>query len=297
MQLVRSIWKNRTGYVYLIPVFAMLLLFKYEPFAVAVVKSFYQWNGANVNKFIGWGNYIELFHDQLFYQSLKNVAILAVCGLIANLTFPLLAAVLVFHLRSKRAQHHLRVWFIIPMVVPGIVVIRIWTWVYAGDGILNHFLQAAGLGSLHHSWLGESGTAIWALVFYNFPWVGGSVVFLIYLAGLMNISAELFEAGTMDGMNVWTRFWHLELPLIRSQIKLVLMLVVIMQIQNFEFPLILTDGGPGNSTLTPALHLYKMAFTYNRMGYASAIGIVIFVLILVLTIVNFKFVKSTEKLD
>jgi raffinose/stachyose/melibiose transport system permease protein len=292
-----KVWKARRAYYFLVPIFSFLLLFKYEPFVVAVVKSFYDWNGANINEFIGFGNYSRLFQDEAFYKSLGNIGILTIGGLIANLTLPLLAAVLVFHVAHKKMANWLRLLFIIPLVVPGIVVIRIWMWIYAGqDGILNNFLRIIGLETWTHSWLGEQGTALWALVFFNFPWIGG-VFFLVYLAGLMAISQELIEAGRIDGMNRRQRFWMLELPLIRSQIKLVILLTVIKEIQNFELPLIFTDGGPGDATITPALHLYHRAFSYNELGYASAIGVIIFLIILLLTIMNTKFLRSTDKID
>lgn len=294
--LLRRIWKARTAYYFLLPIFVCLALFKYEPFFVAIVKSFYQWNGANVDRFVGFANFTGMLNDASLHASLRNIVILTVGALAAHLTLPLLAAVLVFHVRRKRAAEWLRVLFILPLVVPGIVVIRIWSWIYEQGGVINNFLRLIGLGDYTHAWLGEQGTAIWALVFYNFPWIGG-IFFLIYLAGLMSISPELFEAGSMDGMNRRQRFWHLELPLIRSQIKLVVMLTVIAQIQNFELPLILTGGGPGDASLTPALHLYNRAFTHNEMGYASAIGVMLFLVILGLTILNNKYLKSTDKID
>jgi raffinose/stachyose/melibiose transport system permease protein len=295
--LIRKIWKVRQAYFFLVPIFVCLILFKYGPFVIAIVKSFYQWNGANVNKFVGLDNFVQMIRDQTFHDSLGNIVILTLGALVAHLTLPLLAAVLVFHIGRKRLSEWMRVLFIIPLVVPGIVVIRIWSWIYEGQGgVLNEFLKFIGLGQFTHAWLGESGTSIWALVFFNFPWIGG-IFFLIYLAGLMSISPELFEAGSMDGLNVWNRFWRLELPLIRSQIKLIVMLTVITQIQNFELPLILTNGGPGDSSLTPALHLYNRAFTYNEMGYASAIGLVLFLVILILTVINQKLMKSSDKID
>ncbi len=292
-----GIWKARQAYYFLIPIFVFLFSFKYGPFFIAVVKSFYQWNGANINRFIGIDNFIRILSDESFRASLSNMLILTFGGLFANLTFPLIAAVLVYHICKKKIANATRILFIIPLVVPGIVVIRIWSWIYEGQGgILNNLMRFIGMGDYTRSWLGESDTSIWALVFFNFPWIGG-IFFLIYLAGLMAISTDLFEAGEIDGMGRWARFWHLELPLIRSQIKLVVLLTLITQIQNFELSLILTNGGPGDSSLTPALHLYNRAFIHNEMGYASAIGLVLFLFILVITIINFKFMKSTEKID
>ncbi|MFC0212951.1 carbohydrate ABC transporter permease [Paenibacillus chartarius] len=295
--LLRKIWKSKHAYLFLLPVFAVLGTFKYGPFLVALQKSLFEWNGANIDRFVGIANFVRVAGDASFLGSIRNVGILAGGALVAHLTFPLLAALLVFHIRRKRLAEWARVLFILPLIVPSIVVIKIWTWIYAGqNGLLNALLKLLGLGGLTHSWLGESATSIWALVFYNFPWIGG-IYFLIYLAGLMTIPSELFESGSLDGMNVWQRLVHLELPLIRSQVRLVVMLVLIGQLQNFELPLILTGGGPGESSLTPALYLYDRAFTFNEMGYASALGIVLFAAILLLTIFVQKALKPTETMD
>lgn len=135
-----------------------------------------------------------------------------------------------------------------------------------------------------------------SIIFVNFPWIGG-ITFLLYLAGLMSIPSELFEVAKLDGMNAWQRFIRLELPLVRSQVKLVMVLTIINQIQSFENVLVLTNGGPGDKTITPALYLYTKGFSYSEMGYASAIGLVLFVILLLLTLINNKFVKNTDKID
>ncbi|MNI74051.1 L-arabinose transport system permease protein AraP [compost metagenome] len=153
-----------------------------------------------------------------------------------------------------------------------------------------------GLESWTHAWLGESKTAIWSIIFVNFPWIGG-ITFLLYLAGLMSISSELFEVAKIDGMNPWQRFLRVELPLVRSQIKLVMVLTIIQQIQSFENILVLTNGGPGETTISPALYLYTKGFSYNEMGYASSIGLVLFMILLLLTWINNRFIKNTEKID
>ncbi|WP_239615063.1 carbohydrate ABC transporter permease [Cohnella mopanensis] len=291
---LRKHWK---GYAFLIPIFIVLGTFKYIPFFNAVKMSFYDWNGANVKEFIGLDNFVRLFHDDTFYASLKNIGIFTVSGMLIQLTVPLIAAVLVFHVKNMKLQNMLKVWFVIPLVIPSIVIYLTWQWIFAGEyGVLNQFLEAIGLDSWTHAWLGESKTAIWSIIFVNFPWIGG-ITFLLYLAGLMSISSELFEVAKLDGMNAWQRFLRLELPLVRSQVKLVMVLTIIQQIQSFENILVLTNGGPGDTTISPALYLYTKGFSYSEMGYASAIGLVLFIILLLLTLINNKFVKNTDKID
>lgn len=291
---LRKHWK---GYAFLIPIFIVLGTFKYIPFFNAVKMSFYNWNGANVREFIGFDNFLRLFQDDTFYASLKNIGIFTISGVVIQLTLPLLAAVLVFHVTSAKLQNALKIWFVIPLVIPSIVIFLTWQWIYEGEyGVLNQFLEMVGLESWTHAWLGESKTAIWSIVFVNFPWIGG-INFLLYLAGLMSISKELFEVSRLDGMNPWQRFIRLELPLVRSQIKLIMVLTIIGQIQSFENVLVLTNGGPGDTTITPALYLYSQGFSYNEMGYSSAIGLVLFMILLLLTLINNTLIKNTEKID
>ncbi len=290
----RRQWK---GYIFLIPIFLVLGTFKYIPFFNAVKMSFYNWNGANVKEFVGFDNFVRLFQDDTFYTSLKNIGIFTASGVLIQLTVPLLAAVLVFHVKQLKLQNLLKVWFVVPLVIPSIVIYWTWQWIFAGEyGVLNQLLEQLGLESWTHAWLGESKTAIWSIVFVNFPWIGG-ITFLLYLAGLMSIPSELFEVAKLDGMNAWQRFIQLELPLVRSQVKLVMVLTIINQIQSFENVLVLTNGGPGDKTITPALYLYTKGFSYSEMGYASAIGLVLFVILLLLTLINNKFVKNTDKID
>jgi raffinose/stachyose/melibiose transport system permease protein len=281
------------AFLFLTPIFLSVGLFKYTPFVHAMIKSLYEWNGANVNRFVGLANFSALLSDPTFYKSLQNIGLFTVSFVLIQLFFPLLAAVAVFRLKHSRAQSFFKSAFLIPMVVPHIIIYLLWRWIYVGDGLLDRLMQALGLESWIHAWLGESGTALWSIVFINFPWISG-IFFLIYLAGFISIPQELFEVGQMDGMNGWQRLWRIELPLIRNQIRLIIILAFIQQFQSFENVLVLTNGGPGFSTLTPALYLYKKGFEYNELGYASAIGVVVFILLMICTLAANRFIKPAQ---
>lgn len=292
----RRVWKHIKAYLFLAPILVSIGLFKYTPFVHAFLQSFYEWNGANVNRFIGMDNFIALFHDKTFYASMKNIALFTGSFLLIQLTFPLLAAIGVYRMKREKVSSLFKFMFVLPMVVPHIIVFLLWKWIYVGDGLLDRLLEAIGLGQLIHAWLGESDTALGSIVFINFPWVSG-IFFLIYLAGLVAIPRELVEVGEMDGMSGLQRLRYIELPLIRSQVRLVLILAFIQQFQSFENVLVLTNGGPGFSTLTPALYLYKKGFEYNELGYASAIGVVVFVLLLAVTLAANRFIKPADRAD
>jgi len=291
-----------TPYFFFIPVYFLLITFKYIPFATAIQKSFYNWDGGNTDIFIGFGNFIEIFSDAVFLQSLSHVVMVCFAYILIALTVPLIAAELLFSLKNTRAQYILRTAFTFPMVVPGVVTILLWRWIFAGDhGILNQVLGVLGLGAWASPWLGQSTTALTSIIFIGFPWIGvamlGGMQFLVYFGALQNIPKELFEVGKLHHMNIFQRLWYIDLPMLASQFKLMIMLAIINGMQIFDSVFILTRGGPGFSTMTPAVHIYEQGFNFGRMGYSAAIGVVLFVIIMVITALNQKFLKNTENVD
>jgi raffinose/stachyose/melibiose transport system permease protein len=172
------------------------------------------------------------------------------------------------------------------MVVPGMVTMLLWAFVYDGSiGLLNMSLEAIGMGAWARGWLGESSTALLAIVGVGFPWAGG-LALLIYLAGLNGISADVWDATALDGATGLRRILAVDLPLLRPQIRLLATLTVIGALQDFGSILILTGGGPGLATHVPALHMYFQAFRFGHMGYASAIGLALFLAVFALAALN-----------
>lgn len=188
------------------------------------------------------------------------------------------------------------------MVVPSVVIILLWKWILAGDtGVLNNILTSIGLGNLAKPWLGDSRTALGSIIAIGFPWLGsaslGGLQFLLYFGALQNISKDMFEAAEIDGANIFQRFIKIDLPMLASQMKLTVTLAIINAVQVFDTVYILTKGGPGTATITPSVVLYEQGFTYRKMGYASAIGVIMFAIIMVLTVINQKLMKNTESMD
>jgi len=284
-------------YLFLIPIYALMVTFKYIPFFHAIEKSFFKWNGGNVNTFIGLQNYVDLFHSKQFGISLVNCLKFCLANIAISLTMPLLAAELLFAVRSAKAQYTIRTLLTFPMVVPGVVVILLWKWILSGDsGVLNAVLSSVGLDSLVTPWLGSSKTALFSVILVGFPWISG-LQFLLYYGALQSIPRELFEASRIDGANTWQRFFRLDLPMLASQVKLIVTLAIINGVQVFETIFILTKGGPGTATLVPSLILYDSAFSFKKYGYSAAVGVVMFVLIMIVTVINQKLMKNTESGD
>lgn len=291
--LLQRIFRYRESYLLILPTFLLILIFNYYPAASALYHSFFDWNGANVNKFSGLNNFVTMAHDAILWQSFGNLVKLTLISVVISLTFPLGAAALIFHLRDLRLAYFYRVLFVVPMVVPGLVVLMIWRFIYSPNlGLLNQILKAVHLESWVRPWLGDFNLALYAIMFIGFPWVAGFAT-LIYLAGFQSIPAELLDSAAIDGASTRQRFFAVELPLVMSQIKLVVILTVIGSIQSFTTIIVMTNGGPGTKTMVPGLFLYRNAMQYNKMGYACAIGTVLFLITLVLTYLNTRYLKSS----
>lgn len=292
-KLITRINKCRAAYLFVLPAVTLITVFKYYPFLQSVYQSLFQWNGANIHIFNGINNYVNLFQDEMFWDSLVNSVTYSLARVVVNLLFPFIAVELVAYMKGKK-QNFFKMGFIVPMVVPMMVVTLLWQWILAGDyGVLNMGLRALGLEELVTPWLATSSTALGAILAIGFPWISG-LPFLIYLAGRQNISESLYESAGIEGAGVWQKIRYIDIPLMASQRKLVIMFVFINSFQIFEMPLVLTNGGPGTATLTPALYLYQKAFNGNEFGYSATIGTIVFLILLMVTVFNQVVLKDRE---
>jgi raffinose/stachyose/melibiose transport system permease protein len=170
----------------------------------------------------------------------------------------------------------------VPIIVPGIVTILLWRYFYEGDGLINTILEMVGLEHLTRFWIGSPDTALYALAAMGFPWINAFNM-LIFYAGLQNIPTEVIEASKLDGASGWRRLFTIEIPMVASQFKLLLVLAIINAGQNIVTPLVMTQGGPGYSTYTVSFYMYEIAVEYGDFGYSMAIALLLFVVILALT--------------
>ena len=282
-----------TAVLFLLPTMIFLFGFCYYPSFNAIKGSLYSWDGFNDPRWVGIQNYQRLLKDPIFLQSLKNVFVWAIGSITVSLIAPLISAIMIFQLRSKRLQYWYRVAFVLPMVVSAVVIIKIWTFIYEPNiGILNTFLRTAGLDVLTRNWLGEKAFVIPSLVFVGFPWVSGFNL-LIFYAGLQNIPVDVLEYAQIDGCKKLQRIIHIDLPLITGQVKLLLILGVIGTLQNITLPLLMTGGGPGYDSYTPGLYMYDQAFSRGQFGMANTIATVMFSIIMVLTLVSMRLRRQT----
>lgn len=295
----RSLWERivraRFYYLLLVPCFTLLIVFNYYPAFLAMWGSIFTLDYGRDGEFVGLDNFREMFRDPTFRESIGNVVALTLFGTITAVTVPVIVAEWIFRLRSDRAQYFYRIIMVWPAIVPGIVTLLLWQFIYDPyDGILNQILAWVGLDQwAQNAWLADPDLALFALMGSGFPFVGGIGV-LIYLAGLQSISTEIFDAASLDGASGFRRFLTIDLPLIRGQIRLILVLSIIEGLQAIVGPLVLTRGGPVDSTMVPGLYMYEQAFTYGRLGYASAIGVVVFIAVFSLTLLNLTVFRDKD---
>ena len=289
-------------YLLVLPALLLIGLFVYYPASSGVYHSFFRWNGADISEFVGLRNYLELIRSPAFWESFKVAFVLGAWNIVKMLP-ALLVAVCIHRCRSPRLQYFYRTMFVIPMVIPGLVVVLIWRSFFfeATSGYLNQLLLHSGLFDLlvklDHAlgwggifvagrapaWLGDPHLILVACIVWGFPWVGSFAV-LTHLAKLQGISKEVYEAAEIDGVTWWTKFTKVELPLIMGSIYLLLVFVIIDTIRDAGMVLALAGmgGGPGGRVTVPALFMIRKAFAEQQMGYACAIGIVLTIIVITL---------------
>ncbi len=290
--LLAQIWANRTLYLIIAPTVLGMVVFQYYPAVTAFFRSFYAWDGRRAT-YVGLYNYQFFFQDPRLVQAWGNIFQLLIFNLVV-LCMPLFIAYLIYRLPNDRHRYLFRVLMIVPIIVPGFVFIVLWRWIFSLNGALNLILSAVGLGSLTRVWLGDTSTALYSLMFMQFPWVD-VIAMLIFLAGFMTIPDEMLDAAAVDGALGIKRFWFVELPAIQGQVKIMVILTLIGTLQEFGRSLWMTRGGPGWSTMVPGLNMYFALTEEFKYGYASAIGVVLFAIIFVLTLVNQRFIRGSDE--
>lgn len=280
--LLRRVWRARLAYLFLLPALLLMGYFMYYPAFIAVSRAFTDWDGFNVPNFTGLENFRRAVSDPAMGAATRNTAIWTALGLILAVVPPLVVAELIYHLRGPRRQYAYRTLFVIPIVVPSLVVLLVWQNFYRSDGLINGVLGAVGLAGLQQSWLANPDTALYALIFIGFPYIDAFSLLLLY-AALQGIPKEVVEAARLDGATGWQRIRSIDLPLLRPQLALLAVLAVIGNVQYFISPLVVTNGGPGYATTVPALLMYQTAVSLGEYGYAMAIAVLLFVVVVVLT--------------
>jgi multiple sugar transport system permease protein len=255
------------------------------PMIASLGISFTKWDILSPPKWIGIGNYMEMFVDPLFYKSLRITFEYSVFSVPLNVVCSIFVALL---LNNKlKGMNIFRTIFYMPAVVSGVVVAIVWLWMYNPEfGIINHILSMVGI--VGPKWVYDEHWALPSLIIMSLWNVGGSIV--LYLAALQNVSTELYEAAQIDGAGWWARFFHITLPGISPVLLFTIMTGIIGALQTFTPAYIMTNGGPNNATDFYAFYIYNNAFQWHKMGMASAQAWILFILVFVITFIAIRVV-------
>lgn len=297
-KLGKSIWKHKIAYILLLPTFLLVWFFNYRGILTAFVRAFTNWSTTNNTvakmEFVGLDNFRRMFSEGYFLIGMKNLVLLIVTGVLKVLTMPLIAAWLVYAVNGNKRKYIYRFLFVLPVVVPVVVMAMTWQKIYDPNiGLLNEVLGVLGMTGLQQVWLGNAKTAIWAIIFMGFPFIS-AMAFLVYYGGFINIGKEIEESARVDGANRHQIFWKIQLPMIKPQLSIMITLTLISVMQDFNNIYIMTGGGPGTSTYVPALELYLNVAQFGRYGYACALGVVLFAFTMAITLINMRLTREKE---
>lgn len=277
------------GFLFLLPSAAHLIVFLLTPIAFALYLSVHDWEVIVPQKtFVGLKNFGEMFGDDLFWNALKNTL---VYSLNVPLCMVLALAVAVMLHQKLRGVNLLRTLYFLPSVSSFVAIALVWRLLYEPNfGMANYILQTLGLPQ--SQWLNAPSTAMLALIIMS-VWLGLGYQMVIFLAGLQGIPEMLYEAATIDGASAWQRFRNITLPQLRPTTFFVLVTSLIGSFQVFTTVFMMTGGGPARSTDVVVFHIYQAAWDNLRMGYASAMSMALFVIIMLATWVQFKLMRQT----
>jgi multiple sugar transport system permease protein len=278
--------ESRFAWLSLAPALAFFAVFVGFPVAYAFYLSFHEWNLMSpAPEWVGLANYRELVQDVTFARSLLQTTLftlgITVCIVVLSLVTALLLDQKLQQIRLYRTISYL------PAVTSVVAIGIVWLWIFDPEyGLLNQVLR--GLGIEGPRWLADTRLALWCLVIAA-AWRNVGYFATIFLAGLQGIDGTYYEAARIDGAGAWGSFRRITLPLLRPTTLFVVVMSVILSFQVFALVYVMTSGGPAGATSVVVFYLYQQAFTYFRMGYASAIGYVLFAVIFVLTLIQFRF--------
>jgi multiple sugar transport system permease protein len=286
--------KQRWSFLFIAPAVILFAVFVLGPLVASFYWSFTEYNGIHAPRWIGLDNYRNIFHDPRFWKSIRNTVFYASGVIPVGVALSLLLALAVD--QKIRFKRFFRTAYFIPAVTSVIAISVIWKWMFAGDkyGLINHFLMLMGFKPV--DWLMSTAWTLPAIMIMSI-WAGLGYNMILFLAGLQTIPTTVYEAADIDGAGELDKFWHITLPLLKPTMVFVVIMGFIVSFQVFEQIYIMTEsefgiGGVLDSALTVVAYLYDMGFRKFRMGYASALGYIIFAVVFAITIINIKFIKT-----
>ena len=284
--------KNISVYLYLIIPLFIYITFFIIPNINVIRYSFLKWDGINpVQEFVGLKNYIRLFNDSIFTKSLKNTVLYTVSIVTVNVIVGLLIAVLIY--KKSRTNITFRTLIFMPAMICSVAIGIIWAFMYDSNvGAINLIFEKLGLEVFQKQWLSNPKIAIFAVAFVHI-WQSFGYGVILFIAGLLGIPEEIYEAARVDGVNNLQNFIYITVPMLKTTVALVWILSSIDSFIAFDFVYVMTRGGADHSSEVLATYLYKQGFQYNNVGYSSSIGTILFLIVFVMAIFQLRLSKET----
>ncbi|MGS5020124.1 carbohydrate ABC transporter permease [Paenibacillus sp. JJ1683] len=279
--------------IFILPSLILYTLFVIVPTLGSVYLSFTSWNGISEDiRFIGFANFVEIWNSPRVHNALKNTLIMTISLVILENIAAIAMALMVDRIRWFK--NLFRSIFYFPTLLSGIVMGFVWAMILNYNfGVVNQILDTVGLGSWAVDWLGDPKYAMLSIILST-VWKGAGYYMIIYLAGLQGIPADLSEAASIDGANGWQQFRYITFPLLAGSMTVCMVLSMISALKIFDQIAVMTDGGPGFATETLTYIIYKVGFGELRQGFGTALAIVLFVIILIITIIQVKILRKRE---
>ena len=279
--------------VWLVPALVVLAVFVYWPLIENIVFSFLKWNiYSGEQTFVGTDNYVALVGDPIFWKALGNNAWYSVISIVFQVFGALVLAAIVESVRSERWRKAFRAVYFIPSAISLTVAGLLFYFIYQPQtGLFNVFLDHLGLGQFSQAWLGHDGTAIFAIIAMS-QWQGFGYSVLLFSVALQRIPTELYEAAQLDGVGPVRRFFSVSMPLVREMTGLMMIVTISGAFQVFNEVMVMTSGGPNNSSQVLGTWLYHAGFVTNDFGSAAAIGVAIFVITLLLAVAQLAYSRK-----
>jgi multiple sugar transport system permease protein len=272
------------GYLFISPVILGYLIWVAGPMLMAIWLSLTEWDMLRPATFVGLGNYQQMLQDDLFWKSLAVTFYFTLVSVPLSLALSFAVALLVNV--NVRGIAFFRMLFYLPSIVPLVVNAVLWLWIFNSElGLLNGLLNWLGLPKV--LWFQDSNWSMPALILMSQWGIGGAM--MIFLAGLQGIPQHLYEAAEIDGANYWARFRHVTIPMMSPVLFFNLVIGLIGALQTFVPGYLMTQGGPQNSTLFFGLYIFRSAFRDFKMGYAAALSLVLFAIVLLLSVFVFRY--------
>lgn len=279
-----------TGWLFVAPMLIGFIVFSFGPILASLLISFTDWNLLQPPKFVGINNFIKMFKDTQFIQSMGNTLYFVITMVPVILVVSLFLAIILNQKIWGKA--FFRAAFYFPSVVSTVAISMVWLWVFSpgNNGLLNTILHFFGMKE-SIAWLGNAETVKPALVIMR-TWQSAGYYMVIFLAGLQTIPQELYEVAEIDGASKWKKLWHITIPLLSPVTFFVTIMLTIEAFNIFEAIYVMTEGGPAGATNTIMYYIYHNGFTLYDMGYASAQAWVLFLILAILTLIRFKLRKE-----